>query len=140
MLTQENDVEIHALAARGWNQSAISRHTGRDRKTVRRYLAAGEEPLVREAAASCLEPWRADIAGRVVGHPILLAVSLLDELSSAGFDRSYPTLVRELRRTGLRPVCLVCQQRRGRAPTTEIEHPAGEEIQWDWLWLPIDFK
>ena len=42
MLTQENDVEIHALAARGWNQSAISRHTGRDRKTVRKYLAAGE--------------------------------------------------------------------------------------------------
>lgn len=29
-------------------------------------------------------------------------------------------------------MCLVCQQRRGRAPTTEIDHPAGEEIQWDW--------
>ena len=135
MLTQENDVEIHALAARGWNQSAISRHTGRDRKTVRRYLAAGEEPLVREAAASCLEPWRAYIAERFVDDPHLPAVSLLDELSSAGFDRSYPTLVRELRRTALRPVCLVCQQRRGNAPTTEIDHPAGEEIQWDWLEL-----
>jgi len=36
MLTQENDVETHALAARGWNQSAISRHTGRDRKTCSR--------------------------------------------------------------------------------------------------------
>ena len=45
MLTQENDVEIHALAARGWNQSAISRHTGRDRKTVRKYLAAGGVPV-----------------------------------------------------------------------------------------------
>src|SRR5450432_220316 len=136
MLTQENDVEIHALAARGWNQSAISRHTGRDRKTVRRYLAAGEEPLVREAAASCLEPWRAYIAERFVDDPHLPAVSLLDELTAAGFDRSYPTLVRELRRTGLRPVCLVCQQRRGNAPTTEIDHPPGEEIQWDWLELP----
>jgi transposase len=40
MLTQEDDVEIHALAARGWSVSAISRHTGRDRKTIRRYLAA----------------------------------------------------------------------------------------------------
>jgi transposase len=130
-------VEIHALAARGWNQSAISRHTGRDRKTVRRYLAAGEEPLVREAAASCLEPWRAYIAERFVDDPHLPAVSLLDELTAAGFDRSYPTLVRELRRTGLRPVCLVCQQRRGNAPTTEIDHPPGEEIQWDWLELPV---
>jgi transposase len=137
MLTQENDVEIHALAARGWNQSAISRHTGRDRKTVRKYLTAGEDALVRERAASCLEPWRAYIAARFVDDPHLPAVNLLDELAAAGFDRSYPTLVRELRRTGLRPVCLVCQQRRGRAPTTEIDHPAGEEIQWDWLELAV---
>ena len=137
MLTQENDVEIHALAARGWNQSAISRHTGRDRKTVRKYLAAGEGPLVRERAASCLEPWRGYIAARFVDDPHLPAVTLLDELAAAGFTRSYPTLVRELRRTELRPVCLVCQQRRGRAPTTEIDHPPGEEVQWDWLELPV---
>ena len=136
MLTQENDVEIHALAARGWNQSAISRHTGRDRKTVRKHLAAGG-PLVREPAPSCLEPWRAYIAARFVDDPHLPAVNLLDELTDAGFTRSYPTLVRELRRTELRPVCLVCQQRRGRAPTTEIDHPAGAEIQWDWLELPV---
>jgi transposase len=134
MLTQENDVEIHALHVRGWNQSAISRHTGRDRKTIRKYLAAGGGP-VRERAASCLEPWRAYIAARFVEDPHLPAVTLLDELTVAGFDRSYPTLVRELRRTGLRPVCLVCQQRRGNAPTTEIDHPPGEEIQWDWLEL-----
>ena len=136
MLTQENDVEIHALHARGWNQSAISRHTGRDRKTVRKYLTAETVPA-RERAASCLEPWRGYIAARFVDDPHLPAVTLLDELSTAGFDRSYPTLVRELRRTALRPVCLVCQQRRGNAPTTEIDHPPGEEIQWDWLELPV---
>ena len=134
MLTEENDVEIHALAARGWNQSAISRHTGRDRKTVRKYLAAGGVAS-RERAASCLEPFRGYIAARFVDDPHLPAVTLLEELAAAGFDRSYPTLVRELRRTGLRPVCLVCEQRRGNAPTTEIDHPPGEEIQWDWLEL-----
>ena len=112
MLTQENDVEIHALAARGWNQSAISRHTGRDRKTVRKYLAAGEEPA-RERGGELLGAVAAYIAARFVDDPHLPAVTLLDELAAAGFDRSYPTLVRELRRTGLRPVCLVCQQRRG---------------------------
>ena len=135
MLTEENDVEIHALAARGWNQSAISRHTGRDRKTVRKYLAADGVPS-RERAASCLEPFRGYITERFVEDPHLPAVTLLDELTAAGFDRSYPTLVRELRRIELRPVCLVCQQRRGRAPTTEIDHPPGKEIQWDWLELP----
>jgi transposase len=62
MLTRENDVEIHALAARGWNQSAISRHAGRDRKTVRKYVAAGGAAVGRPRAASCVEPWRAYIA------------------------------------------------------------------------------
>jgi transposase len=38
MLTEEDDVEIHALAKRGWSIAAIARHTGRDRKTVRAYL------------------------------------------------------------------------------------------------------
>ena len=136
MLTQEDDVEIHALHARGWSLSAISRHTGRDRKTIRRYLAGEGPGQDRRPALSCLEPFRGYIAARFVDDPHLPAVTLLDELAAAGFDRSYPTLVRELRRTGLRPVCLVCQQRRGRAPTTEIDHPAGEEIQFDWLELP----
>ena len=134
MLTQEDDVEIHALKARGWSVAAIARHTGRDRKTVRRYLA-GEGGRQRALAPSCLEPFREYIAARFVEDPHLPAVTLLDELAEAGFDRSYPTLVRELRRLELRPVCLVCQQRRGRAPTTEIDHPPGEEIQWDWLEL-----
>ncbi len=40
MLTEEDDVEIHALAQRGWSVSVIARHTGRDRKTVRKYLSA----------------------------------------------------------------------------------------------------
>ena len=56
MLTEENDVEIHALAARGWNQSAISRHTGRDRKTVRKYLVAGQREVRERAAARVVDP------------------------------------------------------------------------------------
>jgi transposase len=137
MLTQENDVEIYALAARGWNQSAISRHTGRDRKTVRRYLAAGETPAGRERAASCIEPWRSYIEARFVDDAHLEASVLHRELLDAGFDRAYTTLVRELRRLELRPACLVCAQRRGSAVTVEIDHPAGEEIRWDWLELDI---
>jgi transposase len=123
----------HALAARGWSVSAISRHTGRDRKTVRRYLA-GRVPA-RVPAPSCLEPFRAYIAARFEDDPHLEASVLHRELLEAGFDRAYTTLVGELRRLGLRPVCLVCAQRRGDAVTTEIDHPAGEEVQWDWLEL-----
>jgi hypothetical protein len=37
MLTQEDDVEIHALARCGWSVSAIARRTGRDLKTIAKY-------------------------------------------------------------------------------------------------------
>jgi IS30 family transposase len=58
MLTEEDDVEIHALAARGWSVSAIARHTGRDRKTISRYLKGEGGRHGRVAAPSCLEPFR----------------------------------------------------------------------------------
>ena len=134
MLTQEDDVEIHALAARGWTKAAIARHTGRDRKTISKYLdrPRGEQ---REHAPSCLEPFRGYLEARFEDDPHVDATVLFRELVDAGFTRSYPTLVRELRRLELRPVCLVCQHRRGLAPTIEIEHPPGEEIQFDWLEL-----
>jgi transposase len=135
MLTREDDVEIHALAARGWSVSAISRHTGRDRKTIRKYLTGEGAGQRRDRAPSCLEPFRAYIEARFADDPHMDATVLFRELVDAGFERSYPTLVRELRRLQLRPVCLVCEHRRGRSVTVEIEHPAGEEIQWDWLEL-----
>ena len=47
MLTWEDDLEIHALRKRGWTISAIARHTGRDRKTIRGYLSGEREPGVR---------------------------------------------------------------------------------------------
>jgi transposase len=110
MLAEEDDVEIHALSARGWSVSAIARHTGRDRKTIRRYLTGDGGRQRRMPAPSSLEPWRGYIAARFVDDPHLPAVALLDELLAAGFRRSYQRLVRELRRTELRPVCLVCEQ------------------------------
>jgi len=39
MLTQGESVEAHALRERGWSVSAIARHLGKDRKTVRAYLS-----------------------------------------------------------------------------------------------------
>jgi transposase len=135
MLTEEDDVEICALAARGWSVSAISRHTGRDRKTIARYLKGEGGRQGRVAAPSCLEPFRGYLTARLVEDAHVEATVLHRELVAAGFERSYPTLVRELRRLELRPVCLECEHRRGDTVTVEIEHPPGEEIQWDWLEL-----
>lgn len=128
MLTEEDDVEIHALAGRGWSISAIARHTGRDRKTVRAYLS-GKRPK-RERPPSCLEPYRDYLIARFADDHHVLASVLFRELAGLGFDRSYQTLVRELRRLELRPTCPAC--RSGRVPTTEIPHEPGEECQLDW--------
>jgi transposase len=118
---------------RGWSVAAIARHTGRDRKTVRRYLRGEGGRQRRRPAPSCLERYRDYIAARFAEDAHLEATVLHRELVDPGFERAYPTLVRELRRLELRPVCLVCCHRRGEQVTVEIEHPPGEEIQWDWL-------
>ena len=41
MITREDDVDAHALHRRGWTISAIARHLGHDRKTIRAYLQGG---------------------------------------------------------------------------------------------------
>jgi transposase len=133
MLTQEDDVEIHALARRGWSKSAIARHTGRDRKTVAKYLAGNG--LKREPEPSCLEPYRAYLEARFVDDPHIRASVLFGELVQLGFDRSYPTLVREIRELGLRPVCDCCKAG-GVNVTVGLDHEPGEELQLDWLELP----
>jgi transposase len=44
MLSLEEEVEAHALRQRGWSISAIARHLGIDRKTVRAYLNGDRVP------------------------------------------------------------------------------------------------
>ena len=131
-MTQEDDVEIHALARRGWSTSAIARHTGRDRKTIAKYLA-GEEPT-GEPAPSCLEPFRAYLEARFGDDPHVRGSVLFEELGPLGFERSYPTLVREIRELGLRPVCECCKAG-GVKVTIGLDHEPGDELQVDWLEL-----
>jgi len=60
---------------------------------------------------------------------------LFDEIVALGFDRSYATFTRQLRARRLRPPCEACRPAKGR-PVAVIDHPAGEETQWDWVDLP----
>jgi len=136
MLTQEEDVEASALRKRGWSIAAIARHLGRDRKTIRAYLSGVRRPGERRpAAADNFAPFEPYVRERLAEDPHLWATALYDELRALGYERSYQVLTRELRRRALRPHCEACAGVRGRA-TIEIDHPPGEEIQWDWLELP----
>jgi transposase len=133
MLTHGEDVEVHALRSRGWTISAIARHLGRDRKTIRAYINGERAPGVRKSSrADPLEPFVRYITLRFVDDPHVWASALYDEVCRLGYPLSYPSFVRQVRVAGLRPHCEACHGVKGR-DSIEIEHPAGEEIQWDWF-------
>ncbi|MBE1608155.1 Mu transposase domain-containing protein [Actinopolymorpha pittospori] len=136
MLTREDDVDAHALHRRGWTISAIARHLGHDRKTIRAYLngdrVAGQR---RPAGPDPFEPFIGYCRERLVEDPHLWAQTLFDEVTKLGYARSYPSFTRQLRTQRLRPHCEPCSPAKGR-PAAVIEHPAGEETQWDWVELP----
>jgi transposase len=131
MLTPKEDMEITSLSKRGWSIAAIARHTGRDRKTVRAHLNGEREAGVRQNAEE--DPFdrvETYVRQRLADDPHVWATVLFDEVVDLGYDRAYPTFTRKVRERELRPHCEPCQSSTGRA-TVEIEHPAGEEIQWD---------
>ncbi|MFC5263815.1 hypothetical protein ACFPJ1_17010 [Kribbella qitaiheensis] len=136
MLTREEDIDAHALRRQDWTISAIARHLGRDRKTIRAYLAgervAGER---RPAGPDPFEPYVDYVRARLREDPHLWVQTLFDEVVALGYDKAYSTFTRQIRTRGLRPHCEPCSATRGRASAV-IEHPPGEETQWDWLELP----
>jgi transposase len=133
MFSRGEDVEAHALRQRGWTISAIARHLGRDRKTVRDYLSGSREPGVRRRAGPvALERFVPYVRARFGDDPHVWASALFDEVVALGYPLSYPSFVRQVRAAGLRPHCEACDGVRQR-DTIEIDHPAGEEIQWDWF-------
>lgn len=128
MLTQGGDVEAASLKERGWTISAIARHLGRDRQKVRDYLDGKRVPGRRASSTpDPLADFPVYIRARFVGDPNVWVTSLFDEVAALGYARSHPSFVRKVRLRGLRPHCEACAGVKGR------EHPAGEEIQWDWF-------
>lgn len=136
MLSERSSVDIHALKRQGMTISEIARRTNHDRKTIRAYLNGDRAPGKRERTAP--DPFDAFVdyvTARLVEDPHLWVVTLLDELVPLGFTGSYPTLTRQIRARGLRPACTACAHVTKRANAV-IEHPPGEETQFDWVELP----
>lgn len=136
MFTGEEDVEATALRKQGWSISAIARHLGRDRKTVRDHLEGKRVPGERRRAeVDPFERFVPYLVARFADDPHVWATALFDEVVALGFPLSYQSFTRGLRARDLRPHCEACSGVSGRA-TIEIAHPAGAEIQWDWDELP----
>ena len=130
-------MEAHALRRQGWAVSAIARHLGRDRKTIRAYLNGVREPVKRKPvlAVDLFDAFEAYVRQRFVDNPHGWAVTLFDEVTAVGYEVAHATFTRKLREGRLRPACEKCAPATGRAAVV-IAHPPGAETQWDSMELP----
>jgi hypothetical protein len=113
--------------------SAIARHVGADRKTIRAYLSGARVPGVRaRGTPDEVAPFVEYCRLRLVDDPHLWAVTLHDEVRELGYPGGYSTFTRAIRTLRLRPHCEPCAASRGRDHAI-IDHPPGEETQWDWV-------
>ena len=87
MLAWELVVDAQALRSQGWTVSAIARHLGVTRLTVRRYLSGEQTPGVR--ARSAPDPFAEYVEYcrlRLAADPHLWATTLFDELPQRLID------------------------------------------------------
>jgi hypothetical protein len=72
---------------------------------------------------------------RLADDPHLWAVTLYDEVRELGYPGGLSTFTRASRALRLRPHREPCAAAKGRDHAI-IDHPPGEETQWDWVELP----
>ena len=136
MLTWEEQLEAEALRKRGWTISAIAAHLGRDRKTIRGYLNGERSPGVRRRRApDAFERFAPYVAQRLADDRHVWGTTLFDELAELGYPGSYQSFTRAVRIRRLRPACAACAAGRHR-DSAIIDHPPGDETQFDWVELP----
>ena len=91
-------VVILDLHRQGLSISAIARRTGRDPKTIRKYIARGLEPPAygpRQAGRpSKLAPYLDYLRERIAAFPDLSAVRLTRELRERGYSGAYTAVKR----------------------------------------------
>lgn len=133
MLKGRDVLMIHDLHRQGLSIQAIARHTGRDRKTVRKYLKSGMEPPVygpRQPRPSILDPYKDYLRGRLERYPALTASRLLREIGELGYAGGSTTVkdfVREVR-----PMPAPIFERR-------FETPPGRQAQVDFAHFRVCF-
>ena len=120
----EEQFMIRHLHNEGLNISQISRQTGHDRKTVRKYINAQEiqNHPKRKPRGSLLDPHKDYIKDRLKDFP-LSSIRILEEIQERGYPGSY-TIVKEFVRTIKRSKQIPAEYRYETAP--------GIQSQVDW--------
>jgi transposase len=121
------------LHRQGLSVAAIARETGKDAKTIRRYIAHGLEPPVygpRPPQACRLDPYKAYLQERITAYPQLSGRRLLREVRDLGYDGGY-TAITDFLRTVRPPATLPFEVR--------FETPPGRQAQVDFAQFQVIF-
>jgi transposase len=128
----EKHVLLRHYLEQGLTKSAIAKRLGIDRRTITRWIQAGEldrdvdvapRYLPRPPRPGKLEPYRPIIEARLAAYPKLSAVRLLAEIRAAGYEGGY-SQVRDYVRT-VRPRAL-------EDPVVRFETPPAKQAQVDF--------
>ena len=119
-LAKEQEIHLGKV-----NISALSKQTGYDRKTVRKYLSKprGYPPQYRHLKSGKLESFKEYLQSRIEQFPFLSSVRLLEEIRSQGYNGGY-TILKDYLRT-IRPKRTVIAEVR-------YETKPGIQAQVDW--------
>jgi transposase len=133
VLTMGDLFMIHDLRQQGLSINAISKRTGMDRKTVRKYLQRGPSVPVYgpRAPRPCkLDPYLVYLDERVDQFPELSGSRLLREIKEMGYTGGYSLVTDYLR--DIRPPASHAFERR-------FETPAGKQAQVDFAQFKVCF-
>lgn len=123
------------LHRQGLSISAIARRTGRDPKTIRKYIERGLEPPVygprRVGRPSKLAPYLDYLRERIAAYPDLSAVRLTREIRERGYTGAYTAVKRYL--AAIRP------ERQPKPFELRFETPAGYQAQIDFARFVTSF-
>lgn len=123
-------MDIRALHRQGFTYAEIGRITGRDWRTIKRYLTTGAQPVYRrKRAPSVLDPLKPVIDQWLAGCPKLLATRIHQDLvRDYGFEGSYQTVRRYVERSRPEP------EHPDPGPDGEerFETAPGHQAQVDW--------
>lgn len=121
------------LHQQGLTVSAISRETGIDRKTVRKYIERGLEAPVygpRKPRATVIDPFASYLRERVKAYPGLTGSRLFRELRERGYKGGYTAVTDFLR--DVRPPA-------SQGFEVRFETPPGEPTQVDFAQFHVIF-
>jgi len=125
MISEEELMDVRALARQGYGYAEIGRLLGRDWRTVKRYLESGAQPVYRrKRMPSKLDEFKPIIDQWLAARPGLLATRIHQDLvRDYGFAGSYNTVRRYVERS--RP------QREPKS-AERFETRPGHQAQVDW--------